>query len=474
MMPTPNILLLMCDDLGFGDTGFNGNTAIHTPHLDRLRQQGARFTRFYSGGPVCSPTRGTCLTGRHYARYGITHANAGRLPAQEITLARILKEKGYTTGHFGKWHLGTLDPDYSGKPNRDPAANYAPPWERDYDESFATEYAVPTWDPGRHFTDKTYERSDSPWQSPYYENGVRVDEMLLGCDSKLIADRTIAFLRSAVGEKKPFFSTIWFHAPHAPVEAGPEYLRMYQDHDNDEAHYYGVVTAMDEQVGRIMSALDDLAVTDDTVVWFCSDNGPEGSEDLGTNGRYRGVTGGLRGRKRSLYNGGVGVPALVRWPGTVPAGSEYGMPCSTLDYFPTIAELVGYTMPDARGIDGISLLALLDGRMTERPQPIPFRFVEKQRAMFGSPTFGMIDNDLKFLTNFSDDHAEDAVFDLRTDPYEKANVIESHRAFADTTRDNLRNLLAEFERSHYGGDYGDQSYRPTTPFQGIGQSWSDA
>ena len=146
-MRSPNIILMMCDDLGYGDVGFNGNEIIKTPNLDKLASHGIRFTRFYAGGPVCSPTRGTCLTGRHYFRYGITHANRGHLPAQEMTLARMLKAFGYATGHFGKWHLGTLDPNYSGKPNRNPARNYAPPWERDYDASFATEYAVPTWDP---------------------------------------------------------------------------------------------------------------------------------------------------------------------------------------------------------------------------------------------------------------------------------------------------------------------------------------
>ena len=165
-MSTPNIILMMCDDLGYGDVGFNGNEVIKTPNLDRLASNGIRFTRFYAGGPVCSPTRGTCLTGRHYFRYGVTHANRGHLPTQEITLARMLKSFGYATGHFGKWHLGTLDPNYSGKANRNPARNYAPPWERDYDETFATEYAVPTWDPAVDINQRTGERLESPLGIP--------------------------------------------------------------------------------------------------------------------------------------------------------------------------------------------------------------------------------------------------------------------------------------------------------------------
>ena len=131
----------MCDDLGYGDVGFNGNPLIKTPHLDAMAQRGAVFERFYAGAPVCSPTRGTCLTGRHYLRYGITHANEGRLPVQEINLAQVLKQFGYATGHFGKWHLGTLsttEPDG----NRGGAASqayHAPPWERRFDVCFSTE-----------------------------------------------------------------------------------------------------------------------------------------------------------------------------------------------------------------------------------------------------------------------------------------------------------------------------------------------
>ena len=145
----PNIVLLMCDDLGYGDVGFNGNRIIHTPHLNDMRAEGARFTRFCAGGPVCSPTRGTCLTGRHYSRYGVTHANAGRLPTEEITLARVCQEHGYRTGHFGKWHLGTMttstrDSNRSGPEHAD---EYSPPWIHGFDACFSTEAKVPTWDP---------------------------------------------------------------------------------------------------------------------------------------------------------------------------------------------------------------------------------------------------------------------------------------------------------------------------------------
>ncbi len=467
-MNEPNIILMMCDDLGYGDVGFNGNAAIRTPNLDRLARHGIRFTRFYAGGPVCSPTRGTCLTGRHYFRYGITHANRGHLPAQEITLARMLKSYGYATGHFGKWHLGTLDAEYSGKVNRDPARNYAPPWERDYDVSFATEYAVPTWDPARDIDQKTGRRLDRAWASPYYENGALATENLAGCDSRVLMDRALPFVEEAVADGAPFFATIWFHAPHAPVVAGPEYRAMYAAYTEDEQHYYGCVTAVDDQVGRLYRTLETLGVAQNTMIWFCSDNGPEGR--TGADGRHRGSTGGLRGRKRSLFDGGVGVPALLHWPRSVAPGQVVDMPCSTLDYFSTIAEVMGYEMPDDRPIDGTSLLPAIAGEMTERPMPIPYRFISRKAAMFDAPTLAMIDNRYKCLTNLSRDGREDLCFDLLADRAETTNLATRQRERLGQTRETLREWLRSCEHSHNGGDYA-EPFEPVARFEEVTGDW---
>ena len=469
-MSPPNIILMMCDDLGYGDVGFNGNEIIKTPNLDRLASNGLRFTRFYAGGPVCSPTRGTCLTGRHYFRYGVTHANRGHLPAQEITLARMLKTYGYTTGHFGKWHLGTLDRNYSGKRNRNPARNYAPPWERDYDRSFATEYAVPTWDPAVGIQGNG-KRSDRPWASPYYEDGKLATENLEGCDSRVLMDRAIPFIEQAVETGKSFFTTIWFHAPHTPVVAGPEYRAMYSDYSEEEQHYYGCITAIDDQVGRLYHALTAWGVSQNTMIWFCSDNGPEGR--TGRDGRTRGSTAGLRGRKRSLFDGGVGVPALLHWPGHSDPGRVVKMPCSTLDYFPTIAEVMGYEMPDDRPIDGINLLptiATVDGDRTERPTPIPYRFNSAKASMFGAPTIAMMDNRYKCLTNLSSDGSEDLCFDMIKDRAETKNLVNEQRELMEKTRDTLREWLRSCKVSHNGGDY-DEKYEPVAPFEEVTGDW---
>lgn len=468
----PNIILVMCDDLGFGDTGFNGNGVIMTPHLDRLRAEGAAFRRFYAGGPVCSPTRGTFLTGRHYSRYGINHANRGRLPTQEITIAEVCKARGYSTGHFGKWHLGTLTTTERDSNRGRPGNNeeYSPPWIHGFDVCFSTEAMVPTWNPG---VTPDEMRGDRPrWGEPgstfptaYWDDrGEKVTTGLEGDDSKVIVDRAEPFIRQAVGEGNPFLAVVWFHAPHDPVVAGPEYLAMYSDCSEEEAHYYGCITAMDEQVGRLNQLVKELEIEDDTVIWFCSDNGPEGGEDLGRNARNRGVTGGLRGRKRSLFEGGVGVPALVKWPGVVEPGTEYAMPCSTLDYFPTIAEVLRFDMPDGRPIDGISLLPLLEDRATERDKPIPYRFLETEESMFGSPTLALTDGRWKLATNLSHNGEEDMLFDIEADRGEKVNLISEHRDRVGVMRKQLADFVDSWRVSHYGGDYAEW-YDPINDFE---------
>lgn len=481
-MSQPNVILIMCDDLGYGDTGFNGNRVIRTPRLDQLASEGAVFTRFYAGGPVCSPTRGTCLTGRHYSRYGITHANVGHLPVHEIPISKIAKELGYRTGHFGKWHLGTMDRDHSAKPNRNPAVNYAPPWERWYDESISTEFAVPTWDPTVGFDGRTQSRLESPWESPYMEAGKPYGEEIRGCDSEFIVNRTIDFIERAAAEDTPFFASVWFHAPHTPVVAGPEFLEMYRDYPENYAHYYGVVTAMDRQVGRLNQRIKELGLEETTILFFCSDNGPEGVHDhndrMGIYPRSRGVTGGLRGRKRSLYNGGVAVPALVKWPGKVGPGETFSFPASTLDYLPTLIDTWSYEMPDDRPIDGVSLLPLFaasaGGGSPERHSPIPYRFVESKASMFGSPTFAAIDDRFKLLTNLGPDEESDRqLYDLVADPYERDNVIDLYAGEADRLQRFIEEKMVSFRESHFGADYGDAAWEPAVAFQERDLTWKE-
>jgi arylsulfatase A-like enzyme len=202
----------MTDDQGWGDSGYNGHPVLKTPHLDQMAREGIRFERFYSGAPVCSPTRGSCLTARHPYRYGITFANVGHLPLGEILLSEVLKQKGYATGHFGKWHLGTLTTEMKesnrGKPGN--WTDFSPPWHHGFDTCFSTEAKVPTF-----------------WQADAYkkygthywtgQNEMVAADQITGDDSQLIMDRVLPFVRHAAEQKTPFFAVIWFHAPHLPV-----------------------------------------------------------------------------------------------------------------------------------------------------------------------------------------------------------------------------------------------------------------
>jgi arylsulfatase A-like enzyme len=429
----------MADDLGWGDPGFNGNPVIKTPHLDAMARAGLRFTRFYSAAPVCSPTRGSCLTGRHPYRYGVFFANVGHLRSEELSLAEALKADGYRTGHFGKWHLGTLLPDYSGKGRgRNPLKNHMTPAMSGFGEWFSTEYAVATWDP--YDPDNAHGRQHDV-RNLYWHNGVNVTGDLRGDDSRIIMDRAVPFMRAAVKAKKPFLAVIWFHAPHAPVVAGPEDRAAYANYSEDEQHYYGCITAMDEQIGRLRAELRRLDVADNTMLWFCSDNGPEGKD--GRHGRFRGSAGPFRGRKRSLLEGGIRVPALLEWPDRVRPGRATDSPCCTSDYFPTILDVLGFT-PKGRPapVDGVSLLPLIDGKVTERPAPIAFES-RKQLALIGN----------RYKIYSSDQGKSYALYDVIDDPGESTDLALEKRAVVETMKKTLNGWRRSCQQSLVGRDY---------------------
>lgn len=470
----PNLVFVMCDDLGYGDVGFNGNTVIQTPHLDRLARNGGRFTRFYAGAPVCSPTRGACLTGRSPIRYGINGANVGRLPEPEITLAEVCREKGYRTGHFGKWHLGTLTTTVKDANRGGPEHPelFSPPQAHGFDVCFSAESKVPTWDPavtpaeGENF----WGEPGAPWNTAFWnERGERVTDNLDGDAARVVMDRAEPFIRQAAAADDPFLAVIWFHTPHAPVVASERHRALYAGRSEDEQHYYGCITAMDEQVGRLDALIGELGLADDTILWFCSDNGPERNTESYDSSRNRGVTGGLRGRKRSLFDGGVVVPAFVSWPGVVAPGSTIYAPCSVLDYFPTVAQLLGYAMPDDRALDGVDLRPILAG--AERAKPIPFRFAGFKKSLSDSPTLALVGHRYKLLTNLSEDGAEDLCFDIPNDPGEQRNIIAQVPDVARDMRAQLAAFIDSARASHGGADYS-APYAQVTPFLEPTGAWT--
>lgn len=448
----PNIILLMADDLGWGDPGFNGGAIIQTPQLDVMASASLKFNRFYSAAPVCSPTRGSCLTGRHPFRYGVRFANGGHMLPEEITLPEILRDAGYATGHFGKWHLGTLTPEYSGQKDREPEKNYATPGMNGFDEWFSTEFAVGTWDPYEISSLHPALKGVVDTRALYWHNGVNLKQPLQGDDSRIIMDEAIPFMERAVAAAKPFFTVIWFHAPHAPVVGGPDYRARYASYDAEAQHYYAAVTALDEQVGRLRSTLRTLNVAQNTMVFFCSDNGPEGDVP---EQRSVGLAGPFRGRKRSLFEGGVRVPGLLEWPGHVTAGASTNYPAVTSDYLPTILEVLGLKLPDDRPLDGLSLMPVLRDGREERSTPIAFETLGKAGSIEtrNSPATALTDNRYKLLTDFSDSGEEDMLFDLLADPGETENLASTMPDQVATMKATLSAWRASCAASAAGKDY---------------------
>ena len=443
----PNVILCMADDLGWGDVGSNGHTAIKTPYLDEMSQKGIQFSRFYSGAPLCSPTRGSCLTGRHPYRYGIYSANRGHLPPEEITLAEILQSEGYATGHFGKWHLGTLTTQLEESNRGGPRGSdhFSPPWKNGFDSCFSTEAKVPTWDPmvspNVPIQGVDIEKAGQHYGTHYWTGPETMETTNLeGDDSRVIMDRAIDFIETSAAQSKPFFAVIWFHTPHTPVIAGPQYRALYPDMTEEEQHYYGCITAMDEQIGRLRRSLKQLGVSKNTMLWFCSDNGPEGD---GIQGRSRGSTGPFRGRKRSLLEGGVRVPAFLEWPAMIPAGRVVDTPCVTSDYLPTVLEVLGQPVDThPLPLDGQSLLPLIEGLVEERTNPIGFQSAQQ---------LSLVDDRYKLYSK--DEGNTFALYDLIADPGEARDLSSQHPEVVLEMRQKLENWLASCRESLEGADY---------------------
>lgn len=451
----PNILLIMCDDLGWGDTGFNGNTRIQTPHLDQLAGKGIIFNRFYSAGPVCSPTRASCITGRNPWRMEIPTANSGHMKPQEITLPELLREQGYATGHFGKWHLGTLTATMKdanrGKP-RD-YSHYSLPTQNGYEEYFCTESKVPTWDPLFKPTQFDTSKGESlryGWAAvegnsrpvatygTWYWKGPEQMELnnIEGDNSRVIMDRVIPFIGKSVQAGRPFFSTVWLHTPHLPVVAAAAYRNRYPDLSDKEQLYYGSITAMDDQIGRLWAELEKMGVAENTMIWFCSDNGPEI--------KTPGSAGPFRARKRSLYEGGVRVPAFCVWPTTITAGTTTDFPAVTSDYLPTLLSVLGTSYPDpVRPIDGQDISDILSGADRKRNKAIGFQH-PRGRISWVSDIYKLVrDNE----------QAPYELFDLVNDPGEQNNLAASEPKLVTTMKASMHAWEESCKKSAAGEDY---------------------
>ena len=440
----PNVILLMSDDQGWGDVGFNGNPKIKTPHLDAMASNGVKFERFYASSPLCSPTRAACLTGRYPFRSGILAAHTAGMRVGEFTIAEMLKDKGYATGFFGKWHLGWVKLEDEGS-----RGYFSPPGLHGFDEWFATTSAVPTWDPG--MTPKGWnswgQKEGLPWKggAPYVQNGEEVRENMEGDDSRVIMDRVLRFVRAKKDER--FFATVWFHAPHDPVFAGEKYKAMYPEAGERRKNYYGCITAMDEQIGRLRQELQALGLAEKTILFFSSDNGPAGSWT------QQGIasTGGFKGHKHMMYEGGLLVPACAEWPGVIPEGAVTKVRCSTVDYFPTIAGLVDFEFKDKgeRPIDGIDLMPVILEQTKERENDLFFGYRRLYRKIDG---MALIRGDWKVIQEATEGGSM-RLFNLADDPFEKTDLKREKPELFKKLMQALHDIDEDCALSRDGADY---------------------
>jgi len=369
----PNIVLIYVDDLGYGDLSVYGHHTIRTPNIDRLASEGMRFTDYYAPSPLCSPSRAGLLTGRTPFRSGIRswipEDTEVQLEKREITLATLLKHKGYETFLGGKWHLngGLAD------------ASHAQPQDHGFDRWLAL-HAFPV----------PHNRNPTN----FYLDGEPMGEVE-GYTAQITIDESIRWLESRDGTK-PLFMYLAMVEPHSTHANPDEYNAMYADFTRGTpepivnglpqppaelleargpGEYYAQITYMDSQIGRFLKALDDAGLRDSTIVVFASDNGPVTTvwRNWWEVNCY-GSTGGLRGRKGDLYEGGIRVPAIVRWPGRIEADTVSGAIVSGYDLLPTLASLAGFEAPDDRPIDGEDFSAALRGQTFRRQQPLYWEF----------------------------------------------------------------------------------------------------
>jgi len=415
----PNIILCMTDDQGWGDVSYNGLKQIQTPALDAMAAEGMRFNRFYATHPSCSPTRAGVLTGRHPNRMGCFWPGMP-LRRQEMTIAQAVKRAGYVTGHFGKWHLnGVAGP---GKPiaTSDPLG----PGKFGFDEWFSV---------------SNYFELD--WTFSHNGENVKV----IGDGSDAIVAEALIFIRGLAQQKKPFFVAIWFGSPHAPHKPLPADLQAAGG-----SGYFGEILGVDRSMGTLRRGLRQLGIADNTLLWFCSDNGgwidPKAPNANGTNG-------GLRGRKGDMWEGGIRVPGLIEWPARIKRPIVTEVPACTSDIYPTIVELLNVRVPNqVQPLDGISLVPLLEGRMNERPKPIGVWQYDESQPTFNTNSGPSAWNDNRYkLVKLGPNRYE--LYDVTVDRSEKTNLAVTHPEIVDRMKAELENWQQSVLRSYRGEDY---------------------
>lgn len=424
----PNVLILLADDLGSTDLACYGGQAM-TPNLDNLAEKGIKFTRFYAPAPNCSPSRAGLLTGRMPSRVGMyTYRAPGHtmhLPDNEITIAELLKEKGYQTAHFGKWHLSCLP--------QDSVLNQAQPIDQGFDYSLGTENnAHPS-----HLNPVNFVR-----------NGKRVEETN-GYSCQILADEVETWFNNFYEKGKPFFMYVPFHEVHTRIASPPEMIQHYSNESENDAEYLANVENMDDATGRILNSLEERGLLENTFVVFASDNGPY----------KRGSAGNLRGLKGEIYEGGIRVPGIFYFPGMIEAGKTYDTPAGLIDVLPTLAEVCGFDVPADRKIDGTNLNPVFRNEPLNRETPLMWFFYRSYpevslrmgdyvligNALDSVPrTHRLADLDMDFIKNIQLKEFE--LYNIVEDPSQQNNLVETNPELVEKMKPEMLAILEEIKQ----------------------------
>ena len=450
----PNIVFMMADDLGYGDVGYNGGNA-ETPHLDAMAAgpNTVHLTRYYSGSPVCSPTRGTVLTGRNHNRYCVWTANTGHgddsraetmpLPTTEITVAEILKKHGYQTALFGKWHLG----DFKKLPDGNKKWPVSHPGMHGFDEWWSTERSGQSTNINcACFNESTtkdfcvlghYELPPDCYN--YYtiqdtgSNTLQsLDFPVIGDDSHFIVQNFEQYLEQVNNTGNPFFVYLPFHTVHNRFVATEGYHKKYggKSFTLEQIDYYGAITAMDDAVGQVRDLLKKYNISNNTMLWFTSDNGPEDYTP--------GVTAGLKARKRSLHEGGIRVPGLIEWPDMIKSNKKSSYPVVSSDLLPTVCDILGVSPPSDRPIDGASILTFLKGETSARNSPIKWAY-SKEGIIENEFQAAISDNRYKVYAMYNKEGKVETaqLYNLHEDPFEKEDISSKQEDRFQTLKSEL-------------------------------------
>lgn len=389
----PNFLLIFADDLGWGDVGFNGRRTWPTPNLDRLSAQGTTFTRWYTGMPLCAPSRACLLTGKYNIHNGVT-SNALDLPTSEVTIAEALKPLGYSSALVGKWHRGRL-----------PDGSFTHPLDQGFDQTFGFLDAKHAWE---HY--------------PKFLYRGRQEEKTSGYTADMFSEEAIRFIER--NRQQPFFLYLAYIESHFLIEAPEEDVALFRGKFKEKdpsrplnATYAAMVYRMDKGIGRVLKALDELGLADNTIVVFTSDNGATFETGNQGTSNYHDSNFPFRGQKRSLEEGGIREPGIVRWPGKVPAGRTCDEPVHNIDVLPTLLAAAGATPDPAWKVDGANLLDAWQGRAR-----VPERALFWEWNAEGHDMRAAMRGDLKLL----EISGARFLYNVREDPGERRTLFAEH------------------------------------------------